>query len=62
MDFWYETFWFGKDKRCTHWDIRLSTESHMTKKSHEGQKGQLTKAIVNLVLPASQKAYAVISR
>lgn len=53
MDFGYETFWSGKDKRHTHWDTRLSTESHMAKKAHEGQKGQLTKAIINLVLSAS---------
>lgn len=45
-----------------HWDRRLSTESHMAKKPHEGQKGQLTKVIINLLLSASQKAHAVISR
>lgn len=56
------TSWSGKDKRCTHWDRRLSTESHMAEKPHEGQKGQLTKANINLVLSASQKAHAVISR
>lgn len=32
----------------------------MAKKPHEGPKGQLTKAIINLVLSASQKAHAVL--
>lgn len=41
---------------------RLPTESQTAKKSHKGQKGHLTKVIIDLVLAASQKAHAVISR